>query len=380
MSIRSLACAALLSLFVLPTPTASPTALGLELAPRKAWSAAMASGEVLERSTAVEDARAEARQGEAEATCNLPTPSGRWAGRERDDDWARGLYPARERYPEGWLALTFDDGPHRSRTPIALRELARRDMHATFFLTGHAIRKGSYELVQRMVAEGHTLANHGWRHDTNMARQVDDIEELERYIAAEFELTQIRVDLAMMASSPEDFAAMDRQVFAGLAWSRHDRGEQLERMAGIRDRHRSLLESRGLSEDARPYRLEWARPPGGNPYLGGERWSDAEREAFARVLERADLTLVMWNHGSGDSNTTLAPADRRDPARIAGTARKAARSGGIYVAHDRIEPEGLRAMLRSFDAAEVEIVSLAQLREAKIEALGCGSAKLSPAG
>ena len=35
------------------------------------------------------------------------------------------MYPARESY-EGKLALTYDDGPHPSRTPIALDELGRR--------------------------------------------------------------------------------------------------------------------------------------------------------------------------------------------------------------------------------------------------------------
>src|SRR5690606_19834102 len=123
------------------------------------------------------------------------------------------------------LALTFDDGPHNTRTPIALAELARRNMHATFFLTGHAIRSNNYQLVQQMVAEGHTLANHGWRHDTNMAKQHGDIAELEAYVESEFELTQIRVDLAMMAQSADDFRAIDREVFQGLSRSKHDRSE-----------------------------------------------------------------------------------------------------------------------------------------------------------
>lgn len=303
----------------------------------------------------------------AELPCTGPKPSSRWAGRTSDDEWIPGLYPARERYGDRLLALTFDDGPHETRTPIVLDELARRDMKATFFLTGHAIRSGTYELVQRMVREGHTLANHGWRHDTKMAAQVEDLRELEAYVGAEFELTQIRVDLAMLASSAEDFLAMEREVFGGLSWVAHDRQAQLRRMTKLRARHAALLESRGYAEDSRPITLEWVRPPGGNPYVG-KGWTSAEREAFARAVNRQGMQMVMWNHGSGDSDTNLTPKERRDPERTAETARKAASRGGIYVAHDRIDPAALRAMLDELEIGEVEIVSLAALRAIK---LGC---------
>ena len=302
------------------------------------------------------------------SACEDPKARSRWDGRRSDDDWIPGLYPAHETYGENLLALTFDDGPHPSRTPIALKELGRRDMHATFFLTGHAIRSSTYELVQQMVREGHTLANHGWRHDTNMARQVEDIAELEAYIGAEFELTQIRVDMAMVATSAEDFAALDKEIFAGLSWFRHDRSEQLERMPRLRKRYQAAMAARGYGEGEHPVTLSWARPPGGNPYLG-KRWTNDEREAFARVVNAQGLRMVMWSDGSGDSDTNLSPSERMDPERVAATARKAARRGGIYVAHDRIDPEALRAMLAAIDASEVEVVALERLR--RIE-LGCG--------
>lgn len=302
------------------------------------------------------------------AVCMDPEPTSRWARSSSDDEWIPGLYPARERYADDMLALTFDDGPHKTRTPIALAEFARRDMKATFFLTGHAIRSSSYALVQQMVREGHTLANHGWRHDVNMAKQVEGIRELEDYIASEFELTQIRVDFAMLATSAEDFEAIEREVFAGLSWAKHDRAFQLAKMPYIRARHRALLESRGYSEDKRPVKLIWVRPPGGNPYIG-KRWTTDEREAFARAVNRTGMRMVMWSDGSGDSDTNLTPAERRDPERVAETASKAARRGGIYVAHDRIDPEALRAMLDTLEHSEVEIVSLETLRQIKLDCI-----------
>lgn len=299
----------------------------------------------------------------------LPEPTATWDGRGSDDEWTRGLFPQRESYTNDGLVLTFDDGPHKTRTPQALAGLARRDMHATFFLTGHSIRSNSYHLVQQMVDEGHTLANHGWRHDTRMADGKGmTLAQLEAYIDSEFELTQIRVDMAMMAESAEDFAAMDREVFDGLRWSKHDRDEQLARMPQLRERHRQLLESRGYAQDNRPVTLDWARPPGGNPYMGGKSYSNAEREAFARVLNRRGMRLAMWNGGSGDSNTNLPKHERMDPKRVAKTARTAASKGGIYVAHDRIEPAALDAMLTAVAHSDVEVVSLEDLWVAKVEA------------
>lgn len=303
----------------------------------------------------------------APSRCTEPPPTSRWASRSSDDEWIPGLYPARERYGPDLLALTFDDGPHKTRTPIALAELARRNMHATFFLTGHAIRSNTYQLVQQMVAEGHTLANHGWRHDTNMAKRHGDIAELEAYVESEFELTQIRVDLAMMAQSADDFRALDRDVFQGLSRSKHDRSEQLAAMPGIRARHRALLQARGYDEAHRPVRLAWMRPPGGNPYVG-KRWTTDEREAFARAVNRLDLRMVMWSDGSGDSDTNLSVEQRKDPERVAASARKAARRGGIYVAHDRIDPAALRAMLDAIARSNATVVGLEQLRRSE---LGC---------
>src|SRR4051794_18391792 len=62
------------------------------------------------------------------------------------------------------IALTFDDGPDRRSTPTFLDLLAARGVTATFFLlAAHAEREPV--LVREMVAAGHELALHGWKHD-----------------------------------------------------------------------------------------------------------------------------------------------------------------------------------------------------------------------
>ena len=63
------------------------------------------------------------------------------------------------------VALTFDDGPNASSTPILLDGLKERKVRATFFLIGENIEKGENEkIVKRMYEEGHLIGNHTYTH------------------------------------------------------------------------------------------------------------------------------------------------------------------------------------------------------------------------
>ncbi|MDE7293054.1 MAG: polysaccharide deacetylase family protein, partial [Oscillospiraceae bacterium] len=78
----------------------------------------------------------------------------------------KDIYAQREEYTvtEGKVAyLTFDDGPSKY-TPEVLDILAENDIKATFFITGWCI-DGKEETLQRVAAEGHTVALHSWSHD-----------------------------------------------------------------------------------------------------------------------------------------------------------------------------------------------------------------------
>jgi peptidoglycan/xylan/chitin deacetylase (PgdA/CDA1 family) len=57
------------------------------------------------------------------------------------------------------VALTIDDGPHADITPRVLDVLARHGARATFFVLGENIG-GNEDLLARMRAEGHEIANH----------------------------------------------------------------------------------------------------------------------------------------------------------------------------------------------------------------------------
>ncbi|MCO5995557.1 polysaccharide deacetylase family protein [Actinoallomurus rhizosphaericola] len=61
------------------------------------------------------------------------------------------------------VALTFDDGPDPDSTPRFLDELRRLDCRATFFVVGETLARHP-DVGRRIVADGHEIAVHGWRH------------------------------------------------------------------------------------------------------------------------------------------------------------------------------------------------------------------------
>lgn len=61
------------------------------------------------------------------------------------------------------VALTFDDGPRRETTELLLDGLARRGIHATFFVVGTRI-EGQEDILLRMEAEGHQIGIHSQNH------------------------------------------------------------------------------------------------------------------------------------------------------------------------------------------------------------------------
>ncbi|MBH5317071.1 polysaccharide deacetylase family protein [Paenibacillus sp. GSMTC-2017] len=64
------------------------------------------------------------------------------------------------------IALTFDDGPDPTYTPLLLDLLARYNAKATFFIVGsHA--EGQADLLRRIQSEGHVIGIHNYIHKSN---------------------------------------------------------------------------------------------------------------------------------------------------------------------------------------------------------------------
>ncbi|ABO49182.1 polysaccharide deacetylase [Desulforamulus reducens MI-1] len=63
----------------------------------------------------------------------------------------------------GKVALTFDDGPDPLFTAQVLDILQQYNAKASFFVVGNHAKKHP-ELIQRILAEGHSLGTHGYHH------------------------------------------------------------------------------------------------------------------------------------------------------------------------------------------------------------------------
>jgi peptidoglycan/xylan/chitin deacetylase (PgdA/CDA1 family) len=110
------------------------------------------------------------------------------------------------------VALTIDDGPDSSSTPLILAELRRQEARATFFLIAERVR-GQEQLVRTMTSEGHEVGNHFTR------------------------------DRASFRLSPGAFEAdllLAHQVLApygAIRWARPGSGWYSRAMIGIMSRH-----------------------------------------------------------------------------------------------------------------------------------------------
>ena len=80
------------------------------------------------------------------------------------------------------VALTFDDGPKSDVGNALMDELEAVDGRGTFFVVGERLEEHKEEL-QRMVDEGHEIANHSWDHDLSLTSKGVD------YIRSEFSKT-----------------------------------------------------------------------------------------------------------------------------------------------------------------------------------------------
>ena len=95
--------------------------------------------------------------------------------------------PLRLPHQDG-IAVTFDDGPHPQGTPAVLEVLADAGATATFFLVGEQVERFPH-LAREIVAAGHEIAHHGYRHRLLLRRSP-------AALAADFERTAVVIEEA----------------------------------------------------------------------------------------------------------------------------------------------------------------------------------------
>lgn len=73
-------------------------------------------------------------------------------------------------------ALTFDDGPHLTGTPIILRKLESLGIRATFFVLASQIESG-LSICKTILTAGHEIGLHGWNHTPVNEFEPDELRE-----------------------------------------------------------------------------------------------------------------------------------------------------------------------------------------------------------
>lgn len=280
---------------------------------------------------------------------------GSLARRCRIGDWAGGrtigIRAARLRIRDR-VVLTFDDGPMWKGTRGVLRVLKKHRVRAAFFVVGKMINAVTYGLMQRIVREGHTLANHSYHHLSGMVRHPRGAELVHR----EYLLGQAMVDIALLAKSAADFRKLRLRLLAGER-ARTFPDKLLERWPRIERAWRAILRERRPGDWSSPRPMLFVRPPGGSPF--SRRFSRSHRRLYAQTLRRLGVINVLWDEDSGDSDPRLPAAERVDSKRQLEAIVKGARKGGIFLLHDRVAPDALdKALQRLKTSGRVTLTSL----------------------
>lgn len=103
--------------------------------------------------------------------------------------WLKKLYPSSVVWNfdtnQKVLYLSFDDGPHPIATPFVLDTLKKYNAIATFFCIGKNVSEQK-EIYQRIIDEGHQVANHTFNHlngwKTKDKEYIENVMEAASYI------------------------------------------------------------------------------------------------------------------------------------------------------------------------------------------------------
>jgi peptidoglycan/xylan/chitin deacetylase (PgdA/CDA1 family) len=138
-------------------------------------------------------------------------------------DAARALSLPRTLVRASGVALTFDDGPHPEGTPAILEVLAAAGARATFFVVGEQVERRP-ALAARIVAEGHVVALHGYRHRLQLRLPAAAVAaDISRGVAVVQEATGAALRLHRPPYgiySPAALRAVREAGLAPLLWSR----------------------------------------------------------------------------------------------------------------------------------------------------------------
>jgi peptidoglycan-N-acetylmuramic acid deacetylase len=120
------------------------------------------------------------------------------------------------------ICLTFDEGYENGFTPSILDTLKEKNVKAIFFVT-YDFAKDNPDLIQRMIDEGHIVANHTYRHYTmdeqTQEVQTEEVTYLHKYIQEEFNYTMSYFRFPKGEFSQQSLAVVNDLGYKSVFWS-----------------------------------------------------------------------------------------------------------------------------------------------------------------
>ncbi|MBD2021168.1 polysaccharide deacetylase family protein [Leptolyngbya sp. FACHB-36] len=122
---------------------------------------------------------------------------------------------------EKLVALTFDDGPWTETTEQVLDILRQNNIKATFYWVGLQVQKNP-DIARKVVAQGHAIGNHTWRHVLENVDELTAAEEINNTAKLIYDTTGLRTSLfrppgGNLKGSLASFA--QQQKYAVTLWS-----------------------------------------------------------------------------------------------------------------------------------------------------------------
>ncbi len=122
------------------------------------------------------------------------------------------------------IYLTFDEGYENGYTSQILDVLKEKGIKATFFIT-KPYAESNYELVKRMINEGHTVGSHSVTHPAagmpslSIDDQIYEVKELHNYVKQKFDYDMYLFRYPAGIFSEQSLALVNSLGYTSVFWS-----------------------------------------------------------------------------------------------------------------------------------------------------------------
>lgn len=240
------------------------------------------------------------------------------------------------------VVLTFDDGPHATRTPKTLDLLKKYGVKATFFVLTDKIDESDRPILKRIVDEGHILASHGAHH-----KNPNNMNESEFYY-------NLKSSVVKLTDILKEFGSDQKGLYYRFPYGAYGKTQGYHHFNVIRDISKEVYGENCIhftfwDIDS----VDWA------PKIDAEEIAD---NVMAHVVGGTAYTV--------DTRTTIFGNTRYD---VDDYRIRTPRGGGVVLLHD-IHERSIRAteiFLQKAARNGVEVVHLNELTEFAVPEQGC---------